>query len=85
MKNKSTSVNYDKLYYILGLAITFCLFYVSVNLFLPLANYLTLISLAVGLLFFVLAVIFKKKYYIVASLCFILLSIGLVIAFKFYV
>jgi hypothetical protein len=87
MKNKNTSsiINYSQIYRTLWLSFTGVLLFISLDFFLPVANYISLFLLFLSLIFLAIHFYTNKLYCLVASFTLCACSIIVIIAFlKFF-
>lgn len=78
---KSNVINYNHIYNVLTLAITFFLLYIGINFFLPFANFLSFLGLALGSFYVITYFFSKKRVHLMIALTSTIISIALSLAF----
>lgn len=78
---KSNMINYTQIYNTLTLAITCFLLYIGINFFLPFANFLSFLGLAIGSFFLIVYLFSKQRFHLMTALVSTILSIALSLAF----
>ena len=78
---KSNMLDYAQIYNALTLAITFLLLYIGVNFFLPFANFLSFLGLALGSFYLIVYFFSKKRTHLITALVSTIISITLSLAF----
>lgn len=80
---KSNVIDYTHVYNVLILAITFFLLYIGINFFLPFANFLSFLGLALGSFYMIAYLFSKKRLHLIIALVSTIFSIGLSLAFMY--
>lgn len=78
---KSNVIDYTHVYNVLTLAITFFLLYIGINFFLPFANFLSFLGLALGSFYVIVYLFSKKRIHLMIALMSTITSILLSLAF----
>lgn len=80
---KSNVIDYTHIYNVLILAITFFLLYIGINFFLPFANFISFLGLALGSFYIIVYLFSKKRIHLIIALVSTIISIGLSLAFMY--